>query len=402
MRKHTEALLDIDRLEAISSATLVEFRRQLYDNNFDTKTFLELSGKEVTRHVYISEQEEDFLRRQVLHDKPELGMLVDLFLLHRVVKLNDLKEVLTGDIIRDLSAADILIVDESEVKCRGYLTPIGDSLYLNDGNVHSDDPGHVIQLVLEQPYIIKTCKAVAQKEFAKPTGRILDICSGSGVIGQGLYEDNWQVDGLDINPRAIAYARFNAKLNSKEESTNYQLMDIREERPTEKYDVVVSNPPYNGYVRTEKELQVDITLHAGSFGEEVTSPILDAAEELLKDKGVFFMVGITLLKDGELWHPEAEKMKENGSLIVLHKPLSDVKTWEGMRLLFSCVFNFADVEPGRLYKMLDENDQFNQVAWSIIIYVKGGKPGYHRIYNLPTDAVLLPDEIVTEIRQLIE
>jgi len=76
--------------------------------------------------------------------------------------------------------------------------------------------------------------------------RILDIGTGSGCIAISLAKtlNNAMVEAVDVSPEALSVALKNSVLN--EVTINFIKADmlIRQFAPFEKYDIVVSNPPY--------------------------------------------------------------------------------------------------------------------------------------------------------------
>lgn len=87
----------------------------------------------------------------------------------------------------------------------------------------------------------------------KPGLNILDIGSGSGCIGitLALEMKDSKVTSLDVDAQALDVTRQNAKQLGVE--INYSLEDILQlDLMPEKYDIIVSNPPYV----TEKERQL--------------------------------------------------------------------------------------------------------------------------------------------------
>ena len=74
--------------------------------------------------------------------------------------------------------------------------------------------------------------------------RILDVCTGSGCIALALARNLpfSKVTAIDISPLAIEVARENSHLLK----TKIKIVenDIFEWYPHEKYDIIVSNPPY--------------------------------------------------------------------------------------------------------------------------------------------------------------
>ena len=75
--------------------------------------------------------------------------------------------------------------------------------------------------------------------------RVLDIGTGSGCIATSLSKlmDNCFVFGWDISSDALDIASKNSKNNSV--NVKYDLVDITNEKQcSEKFDIIVSNPPY--------------------------------------------------------------------------------------------------------------------------------------------------------------
>lgn len=78
-----------------------------------------------------------------------------------------------------------------------------------------------------------------------PPRRILDLGSGSGAILLALLSE-WKVTtgvGLDASVEAIAIARRNAQKLHMEHRAAFELGDFARP-PAERFDLVVSNPPY--------------------------------------------------------------------------------------------------------------------------------------------------------------
>ena len=98
---------------------------------------------------------------------------------------------------------------------------------------------------------------------------ILDVGCGYGFIGICLSKIlNSHTDMIDINKRAIHLAEINIK-NNKVDS--YAFLSNVYENVTNKYDLIVSNPPIRA-------------------GKEVVLEILLKAQDYLKDNGVLWFV----------------------------------------------------------------------------------------------------------------
>lgn len=76
---------------------------------------------------------------------------------------------------------------------------------------------------------------------------IYEFCSGPGYIGYSLLAQGFceKLTLADINPEAVKIARKTAKYNNIEHLVNIYESDVFDQIPeTEKWDLVVSNPPH--------------------------------------------------------------------------------------------------------------------------------------------------------------
>ena len=72
---------------------------------------------------------------------------------------------------------------------------------------------------------------------------VLDLGCGGGVQALLAARHADRVVGTDLNPRAVAFARFNARLNGVE-NAELRAGDLFAPVRGERFDLVVSNPPY--------------------------------------------------------------------------------------------------------------------------------------------------------------
>lgn len=130
--------------------------------------------------------------------------------------------------------------------------------------------------------------------------KILDICTGSGCIGISTahFRPNVYVDLIDVSDKAIEVAKKNIIRNGVGDRVKVQKMDILNEYPSEKYDIIVSNPPY---IETEviDTLQTEVKNHeprlaldGGKDGLIFYRRITEITPEILKKGGMLaFEIG---------------------------------------------------------------------------------------------------------------
>ncbi len=143
---------------------------------------------------------------------------------------------------------------------------------------------------------------IAKKINAK---NILDMCTGSGAIAVSLakYLDNVEITAVDISPKTLNVAKTNAKNNEVENKITFIESNLFENISNEKYDIIVSNPPYirKDVIKTlTKEVQKEpkIALDGGYDGLDFYRKITHQSEEYLKFNGYLcFEIGYDQKKD---------------------------------------------------------------------------------------------------------
>lgn len=129
-------------------------------------------------------------------------------------------------------------------------------------------------------------------EKAKDGASILDIGTGSGCIGISLakYIKNSRVTLADISEEALRIAKCNAEKNGVQ--VDILQIDILNEIPDGKYDIVVSNPPYieteviKGLDSTVRDYEPVTALDGGDDGLMFYRRITQIAPTVLYDGGI--------------------------------------------------------------------------------------------------------------------
>ena len=154
-------------------------------------------------------------------------------------------------------------------------------------------------------------------KLAKDKDKILDMCTGSGIIAITLAKnvEKSNVFACDISLEALKVAKENNELhNTNVKFINSNLFEKIEEK---NFDIIVSNPPYI----TEKEMQKlenqvrkepELALYGGVDGLNFYRKITENAKEYLKKEGLLiFEIGY--------------KQKEDVSKILIENKFKNIK-----------------------------------------------------------------------------
>lgn len=134
----------------------------------------------------------------------------------------------------------------------------------------------------------------------KKEPKILDLCAGSGCIGITLAKEKEDSDCLMVEkyPEAMRYAEKNIPRNKAENAKVISGDVFGGTGAEEKYDLIVSNPPYvaeNGTEECSPETKYEpqTALMGGTDGLKFYRAITDNYKDSLKEKGMLcFEVGI--------------------------------------------------------------------------------------------------------------
>ena len=133
-------------------------------------------------------------------------------------------------------------------------------------------------------------------EFKDKELKILDLCTGSGTIAISLakYIERCNILATDISSKAIQIAKLNAEKNQVNKKIEFVLSDMFEEIRKDKFDIIVSNPPY---IKTEviktldKQVQNEpkLALDGGINGLKFYEIISKNAYKFLNNNGKIYL-----------------------------------------------------------------------------------------------------------------
>ncbi len=124
----------------------------------------------------------------------------------------------------------------------------------------------------------------------KKGDRVADLCTGSGCIGisLALYKEDIDLTLVDISSGALEMAKKNAHMHNI--NARFVLGDIRTCLAGEKFDIIVSNPPYIPTKDIEKlspEVKKEpiLALDGGNDGLDIIRFLVSDGLSLLNDGG---------------------------------------------------------------------------------------------------------------------
>ena len=128
-------------------------------------------------------------------------------------------------------------------------------------------------------------------------GRALDMCTGSGCIGiaMAVWNPDWRVDLADVSEDALSLARENMALHHLGgERVRALRSDLFQALEGERYDLIVSNPPYVGQAEfdglpDEYRHEPQLGLTSGDDGLDLCLRMLDEAAGHLTEDGVLIV-----------------------------------------------------------------------------------------------------------------
>ena len=144
---------------------------------------------------------------------------------------------------------------------------------------------------------------------------ILDLCTGGGCIAIACAEafPDAHIDAIDISADALAVANINIKKHDLNDQVMTIHSDLWSALEQQKYDLIVSNPPYVGAdematLPAEYRHEPHSALEAADNGLALVEKILVRAAEFLTPEGLIFVeVGNSDLNVMEKW-PDIEFM----------------------------------------------------------------------------------------------
>ena len=235
-----------------------------------------------------------FFAKQHVHSDHAKILLAELLNKNPLELLTCLDEVVEDDLVEIYKKEiEALKTGKPIQYVIGNVNFYGDKFYVNE---------NVLIPRFETEELVENTINYVNEIFKEPID-IIDLGTGSGVIGLTLEKkvSTNSVDLVDISEKALEVTHKNCgNFNSK---ANIILSDMFDNIPnTNKYDLVISNPPY---IKTDAEIEEivknnepHIALYGGEDGLDFYKKILYSVKPYLKEKSIIaFEIGYTQAED---------------------------------------------------------------------------------------------------------
>ena len=295
-------------MKSLDSYTKYKFGKKIFDS-FDEKSLQQQSDIKDFKHYLIKYGYNEeaiknrlkidslftlnvtsiaYFKKYILTTTSSLEHLISLFLLYEPMPQSVLRLLFGESLLNQLCEWGILIPKGSGCyKSQVNLWPYYNHFFVTDTQFYYDlweDTSllfndRVMALGLDSIGLAYSTPPAHQKT-------VLDLCCGSGIQGilQAAYAK--KIVGVDVNPRAIRFSRFNAALN---QYSNCEFIqgDLYDPIKTMQFDYILANPPFVPTIHPEKQLLYRDCNH---HGEIVLQKIISKASAHLRPQGKVFIV----------------------------------------------------------------------------------------------------------------
>jgi methylase of polypeptide subunit release factors len=228
--------------------------------------------------------------RRLLPPTP-LHALVKLFALHVPVTEAEARAGLAPLSLEEAEALGLVARGPGDVRPRvGFV--------VTEGLVIARDQPEEGSLAMRADHVVglnPPALLLARLTVRRRVGRVLDLGCGGGVQSLLAARHAEHVVGVDLNPRAVAFARFNARLNGVS-NAEFREGDLFDPVHGERFDLMVCNPPY--VVSPETQL---LFRDGGRPGDSLCAEIVRRAGDHLEEGGFATVLVNWVVAAGEPW-----------------------------------------------------------------------------------------------------
>jgi carbamoyltransferase len=275
----SNAEVDHTTFGPVDDATLKKLRQRLKSARYAEKS---ISTRLRIWHISaVTLQEYPLYLERLKQRLDALSIMISLFLLQSEMPRKTADSALSSNLVDELliigfltrSTTDTVAATVSIYPCSGCYF-ITDHHFRPVSRDYNSAPHQPVMHLGQDSY------ALAYLAMKPQDGdRVLDMCAGSGVQGILAAHRAKRVVGVDINPRAVEFARINARLNSVAAKCDFRCGSmyeaVRQEsqrREGERFNLILGNPPFVPSPNTGRDRL--LFRDGGPAGDEILGPLL--------------------------------------------------------------------------------------------------------------------------------
>ena len=256
-----------------------------------------------------------FYLRLRLKENTPLDRLIRLFTFAAPLTSMEMEEIFDGELIKFCIEVGLLSHEDGYYTSNADLFPCMNGIFATDHHFSPVFRKHHVYPLGYDSYML------ARGIIPHPSRLTLDLCTGSGVQAITAAGFSGKVIGVDLNPRALNFARFNALLNQVK-NVEFVQGNLYEPVQGKKFDLILANPPF--VPAPEQKLYFR---DGGETGEDILENIVAGIPQFLNDSGYAQIVTVMVY------------MKDSGYSEKLHRWLG-----EDSYCLLTLASKYIDVE----------------------------------------------------------
>jgi SAM-dependent methyltransferase len=184
-------------------------------------------------------------REERLAARDPLALAIELFLLQGSLPPNEADRLFAASDLEFLVRIGLLAIDGAgRARACASLFPVGDQLVFSDPAwPELSHPGLSAVPYNQVMFVGADSRQLARCTLRRRVRSTLDLCTGSGVQALLAAAHSERVVAVDINPRAVDCARFNAQALGVS-NLEVRVGDLFAPVDGERFDLITANPPF--------------------------------------------------------------------------------------------------------------------------------------------------------------
>lgn len=269
-----------------------KFKKHLDEINFELLCSVSLGN-----HIHFSDPLPNYryIEKEVNKLPSEIVDIVRFYIMGMPIKIQDLLNYLDKEIIDYFVDMKIFKSDNGYIWLNNYLLVSYHNCYLIVSNVYYYP---TCTDRTSSPYIGQDTFWLSDLIINRVSGRILDLCTGSGIQAIIAAKTSTHVDAVDIDNHALVIAQINAIINGVEEKISFYMSNLYEAIGDVKYDYILSNPPF---IPIPNNVEFPLAGDGGCDGKAIIRRILSGVKHHLNRDGQVIMIGQTIGNDKEVF-----------------------------------------------------------------------------------------------------